>query len=67
MTGHIACIGCRWVTLTWAGQRRQFARALSAGLTQEQTKELMPRCQKCTTKALHERGLKSKAPMRRLR
>jgi hypothetical protein len=53
------CLSCG-MSMTWAGQRRQF-RATSAGLTPEEAKVLMPRCQKCTTRELNVRGLHARA------
>jgi hypothetical protein len=64
---HIKCLGCGWIMMTWAEQRRQFGRAVRAGLSLDETKQLMPRCQKCTTEALHARGLTVPSPMQRLR
>jgi hypothetical protein len=70
MTEHyrptIKCRGCSIGRLTWAEQQRQYARAIHAGLTPEEVKTLMPRCQKCTTEALHARGLYVQQPPRRL-
>ena len=43
------CLGCGRRIVTWAEQRRQYGRAMRAGLTKAQAGELMPRCQKCTT------------------
>lgn len=48
MTAPNVCKGCRYA-MTWADTKRQFARALSRGLTVEQAKEASPRCQKCMT------------------
>jgi hypothetical protein len=43
------CIECGQ-PVNWRDQRRQFARAIQTyGLTPEQAKQVMPRCQKCTT------------------
>lgn len=60
----IPCIACE--QMTWREQRRQFARAIGAGLTPEEAKALMPRCQRCTTSALRARGLRAPAPRRRI-
>jgi hypothetical protein len=47
-----ACRRCGY-RITWAEQRRQFARAIKCyGLTPEAAKELMPRCQTCLTSML---------------
>jgi hypothetical protein len=43
------CIGCGSPRLTWAEQRRQYGRAIRRGLTPDEAKRLMPRCQKCLT------------------
>jgi hypothetical protein len=51
---YIKCVDCKRPCLTWADQRRQYGRVLRAGLTPKEAKALMPRCQKCTTKALRE-------------
>jgi hypothetical protein len=48
------CLGCGAPKLTWAEHRRQYGRALKRGLTPEEAKKLMPRCQKCMTTALGE-------------
>jgi hypothetical protein len=48
----IKCIDCKMPKLTWADQRRQFGRAIRRGLTVDEAKALMPRCQKCLTQAL---------------
>jgi hypothetical protein len=37
----------------WDDQRRQFARLMQNGLTKDQVKAVLPRCQKCTTLWLH--------------
>jgi len=46
--------------MTWDDRRHQFGRAIRAGLTPDEAKTFMPRCQKCTTQALramrHARG-----------
>jgi hypothetical protein len=41
--------------MTWAEQRRQFGRAIRAGLTADEVKTLTPRCQKCMTLVLEAR------------
>jgi hypothetical protein len=61
----IKCLGCG-AQLTWAKQRRQFGRTIRAGLTPEEIKTLVPRCQKCMTEVLHARGLRGTQPPRRL-
>jgi hypothetical protein len=55
------------VRLTWSEQRRQFGRACTAGLEPKEVKTLMPRCQKCMTVELQERGLRAMRPLRRFR
>jgi hypothetical protein len=45
------CVGCCY-PITWDTQRRQYGRAIKAGLAEAEAKALMPRCQKCMTKAL---------------
>jgi hypothetical protein len=50
------CKGCGGQKVTWAEQRKQYGRAIRHGLTPDEAKALMPRCQKCLTKAL-ERGV----------
>lgn len=47
------CKDCQ-SAMTWAEQRRQFARLLSRGFSREEAKALLPRCQKCVTAALRE-------------
>jgi len=42
------CKDCRRI-LTWAERRRQYGRLLRRGLTEEQVKGALPRCQKCMT------------------
>jgi hypothetical protein len=46
------CLGCGWPKVNWTEQRRQYGRIIRAGLTPEQAKTLVPRCQKCTTEIL---------------
>jgi len=41
--------------MTWADRRYQFGRVIHAGLTPNEAKALMPRCQKCITQALNVR------------
>jgi hypothetical protein len=45
------CLRCGYA-MTWDAQRRQFGRLLNRGLTAEEVKALMPRCQKCMTVTL---------------
>lgn len=54
MTVKCSRSGCP-VSLTWAEQRRQFGRAVRAGLSVDEIKALMPRCQKCMTEELSSR------------
>ena len=50
MTTGNPCQGCGY-RITWAEQRRQFGRAIQRyGVTPEDAKKLMPRCEKCLTK-----------------
>jgi hypothetical protein len=57
----IKCLDCKLPKLTWADQRGQFGRAIRHGLTADEAKALMPRCQKCLTMVLKhwKRSLKS--------
>jgi hypothetical protein len=48
------CRDCRYPQ-TWADQRRQWGRGLRAGLTPDEAKAAMPRCQKCMTTHLASR------------
>jgi hypothetical protein len=41
--------------MTWSAQRRQFARLVHRGVTLDEAKQLMPRCQKCVTQLLRWR------------
>jgi hypothetical protein len=45
------CLKCRNV-LTWAAQKVQYRRAINRGMTAEQAKACLPRCQKCMTRLL---------------
>jgi hypothetical protein len=46
------CVDCGW-NISWSEQRRQFARASQKyGLTPDEAKKAMPRCQICTTNTL---------------
>ena len=54
------CRGCD-TQMTWAEQRRQFGRACAAGLTAEDAKAQMPRCQRCTTTMLLGTGSEPEA------
>jgi hypothetical protein len=59
------CADCNG-RVTWSGQRRQFGRAVQDyGLTPEEAKQIMPRCGKCLTELMRERG--RKATTRRIR
>jgi hypothetical protein len=49
------CIGCGF-PVTWEHQRRQWGRLMRRGLSREEAKNLMPRCQKCMTLALRTVG-----------
>lgn len=61
----IKCIDCGLPKLTWRDQRAQYGRAIRSGLTADEAKALMPRCQKCLTKTLkHWNALKSAPPTR---
>lgn len=63
----VVCLHCQY-PMTWEQQRRQFSRLLENGLTKEQAKTVMPRCQKCTTSWMstcaaciaHKRGIRSR-------
>jgi hypothetical protein len=49
------CLDCGR-PVTWDEQRRQFGHAIKVyGLTQQEAKQAMPRCQKCTTTLLNPR------------
>ena len=61
MNTSVTCRDCGWTGMTWAEQRRQFGRVVQAGLTIDEAKTLMPRCQRCTTIVLRSRGLRSVA------
>jgi hypothetical protein len=50
----IRCLGCKR-GLTWADQRAQFGRLRRRGLTTEEAKTFLPRCQKCVTRELRLR------------
>jgi hypothetical protein len=52
------CLRCQ-NPMTWADQRRQYGRAMRAGMTVEEARRILPRCQKCMTVLLHaeSRGL----------
>jgi hypothetical protein len=50
--------------LTWAEQKRQYGRALRAGLASDEAKRLMPRCQKCLTDILRCSVLQPLQPLR---
>lgn len=39
--------------VTWAEQRKQYARMMQRGLPPHEAKALLPRCQTCTTAAFH--------------
>ena len=54
------CLRCGYA-MTWEAQRRQFGRLLHRGLTAEEAKALMPRCQVCITATLL--GRKAGSPM----
>jgi hypothetical protein len=43
------CKDCKYA-MTWASQRQQFGRLVKRGFSVDDTKQLMPRCQKCLTK-----------------
>jgi hypothetical protein len=45
------CLACA-NPMTWAAQRRQFARLLEFGFSAADAKPLLPRCQKCVTQLL---------------
>jgi uncharacterized protein with PIN domain len=54
------CLDCGYA-ITWAEQRRQFARAIKIyGLTPEEAGRVMPRCQVCTTNLLSPRRQKQR-------
>jgi hypothetical protein len=48
----IKCLGCGWTKMTWREQRQQYGRAIRRGLSADEAKKLMPRCQKCVTEIL---------------
>ncbi|HEY4261621.1 MAG TPA: hypothetical protein VGM98_15735 [Schlesneria sp.] len=45
------CVGCG-TGMTWAEIRRQYGRLLRKGLTVEQVKAILPKCQKCVAQLL---------------
>lgn len=49
----VKCLGCRF-PITWREQRAQFGRLMRRGLSEADTKAIMPRCQKCITVTLRE-------------
>lgn len=46
------CLDCKY-PMTWAQQRVQFGRLVKRGLSREETKAAMPRCQTCVTRMLN--------------
>jgi hypothetical protein len=50
------CLRCGY-PMTWENQRRQFGRLMRRGMTTEETKALLPRCQKCMTTALRDAAM----------
>jgi hypothetical protein len=50
------CLDCGYA-ITWETQRRQYGRAIRRGLTPDEAKQLMPRCQKCLTHTFRDRGM----------
>lgn len=57
------CLRCKY-PMTWEAQRRQFGRLIRRGLTKEQAKEMLPRCQKCMTVYLRELTVMAAAGIR---
>jgi hypothetical protein len=51
----IRCRDCH-NPMTWADQRYQFVRLIRRGLTSDDAKRLMPRCQKCVTSKYRAHG-----------
>jgi hypothetical protein len=47
------CVRCKY-SITWAEQRRQFARLMHRGFTIDEAKAAMPRCQVCTTRYMKD-------------
>ncbi len=45
--------------MTWSEQRRQYGRLAKHGMSPEQIKPLMPRCYRCITAWLRDRGSKA--------
>jgi hypothetical protein len=45
------CQGCGF-HVTWAEQRKQYGRLVRRGLPPERIKAILPRCQKCVTRAM---------------
>jgi hypothetical protein len=48
------------LSLTWMEAKKQFGRAIKrGGLSADEARQLMPQCQKCTTRTLAELGTPS--------
>lgn len=48
MSSNAKCLNCNF-QMTWDAQKRQYGRIKKKGLTDEQIKTALPRCQKCMT------------------
>jgi hypothetical protein len=60
----IKCIACGLPKMTWADQRRQYGRAIRKGLTPDEAKRIMPRCQKCMTEFFGDQRHVARVPAR---
>jgi hypothetical protein len=54
MTASDKCLDCNY-PMTWEHQRRQFGRLMRLGMSVQDAKSILPRCQKCMTLLLRDR------------
>jgi len=47
-TRKTPCVKC-WTSLTWDHRKKQYRPRIEGGLTPDEAKAAMPRCQKCMT------------------
>ena len=65
MVSNTHCADCGLIALTWAEQRRQFAREIQCyGLTPEEAKQTMPRCGKCLIELVVTKGSAGRSAVR---